>query len=208
MFTLKRNYTFYWEGIASNGTRCTGKLTGNNKKVIIKELHNQDITPLSVRIKSQFSFGIINKKISHKQIVDFTQQLALLLKTGIPLQESLSIILKGQTCITFQKIITKIKLSLESGKSLTHALQQFPKHFDPMYCSLINAGETAGALTDTLADLSHYLERSTQLKTKIRKAMLYPLTVLCTAILITTGLLLYVVPEFKSVFNGFGAKLP
>jgi len=202
------NYFFYWKGISSEGMRCSGKCKGPHKKAVEKNLLEQQITPLSIKINNHFQLGLIKRKISTRQIHEFTQQLGLLLQTGFSLEKSLTIILKGQNCTKFQKFICSIKSSLESGKSFATTLQQFPKLFDPVYCNLINAGENAGTLTKTLIDLSNYFKRSTKLKTKIHKAMIYPLTVFCTAILITIGLLLYVVPEFKSIFDGFGAKLP
>lgn len=208
MLKLKRDYIYRWKGISSNGFRCSGELSGSNVKMIEKKLIDKNITPLNISVKSQLSFSLINKKISKKEIVEFTQQLTLLLQTGISLQESLTIILKGYTDMKFKNLVSRIKASLETGKSLTQALQQFPKQFDKIYCCLINAGENSGTLLETLTDLSHYLESRLTLKSKIRKAMTYPIITLVTALLITIGLLLYVVPEFKNVFDEFGAKLP
>lgn len=208
MVNLKCHYRYHWEGISANGHRCCGTATGSSAKAVAQALREKNITPLNVKINSQFSLGLINNKITKKQIYEFTQQLATLIKAGISLQESLTIIAKSYSCVKFLKIITKIKASLNAGHSFTEALQQFPQQFDKTYCSLIKAGEDSGAFLATLTDLANYLQRAQNFKTKIRKAMVYPITVLFIATLVTLGLLLYVVPEFKAVFQGFGARLP
>lgn len=208
MFNIQKNYVFHWEGISADGIRCSGKYSNICKKAVENDLLKQQITPLRIKVNNQFQLGYIKRKVSAKQISEFTSQLALLLKSGFSLQKSLLIIRKGHNCINLQNLISSIHASIESGESLTKTLQQFPNEFDEIYCGLIQVGENTGVLAKAFVDLSNHLDRLSKLKTKIHKAMFYPFTVLCTATIITLGLLIYVIPEFKSIFNGFGAKLP
>ncbi|MBS0350993.1 MAG: type II secretion system F family protein [Proteobacteria bacterium] len=196
--------SFYWYGIDSNGLKITGQESASDQDALKRALQKQGITLLSIRKK----YFQKKKRVSFLQISEFTASLAILLQANIGLMESLQIILEENTNSVMKDIIGRIKQNLEQGLSFNQALRQLPKYFDTLYCSLIAAGESSGTLTYMLALLSEYQHRLIHLRSKIIKSLFYPATVTIVAFLITSGLLLFVVPQFKSIFSSFNAQLP
>jgi type IV pilus assembly protein PilC len=198
---------YAWEGTDRKGTKVTGELSGQNPALIKAQLRKQGINPGRVRKKSTalFNFG---KRIKAQDIALFTRQMATMMKAGVPLLQSFDIISEGFDNPAMRTLVDEVKQEVAAGNSFAAALRKKPKYFDELYCNLMDAGEQAGALDTLLERVATYKEKSESLKAKIKKAMTYPLVVVCVAAVVTGILLVKVVPQFESVFAGFGAELP
>lgn len=205
--TIKKN-TYLWEGRDRRGARIKGELIGNNPSLVRAELRRQGIYPLRVRKKTPSLFGSRRRRIKAKDIAIFSRQLATMLEAGVPLVQGLEIIGDGQTNQTFRGLIQKVRTEIEGGSSLADALRGHPMQFDNLYISLVHAGEGAGVLDTLLDKVATYKEKIESLKGKIKKAMFYPSVVIAVAVIVTSVLLIFVVPQFQGLFRSFGADLP
>lgn len=198
---------YAWEGTDKKGTKITGELSAQNPALIKAQLRKQGINPGKVRKKS-VSFFSLGQRIKANDIALFTRQMATMMKAGVPLLQSFDIIGEGFENPAMRKLVDEVKQEVAAGNSFAAALRKKPQYFDELYCNLVDAGEQAGALDTLLERVATYKEKSESLKAKIKKAMTYPLAVVVVAIIVTGILLVKVVPQFESVFKGFGAQLP
>ena len=198
---------YAWEGTDRKGTKMTGELSGQNPALIKAQLRKQGINPGKVRKKSASIFNL-GKRIKAHDIALFTRQMATMMKAGVPLLQSFDIIGEGFDNPAMRKLVDEVKQEVAAGNSFAAALRKKPQYFDELYCNLVDAGEQAGALDTLLERVATYKEKSESLKAKIKKAMTYPIAVVFVAIIVTGILLVKVVPQFESVFKGFGAELP
>lgn len=198
---------YAWEGVDKKGTKVSGELNGHNPALVKAQLRKQGINPLKVKKKSTSLFGS-GKKIKPLDIAFFSRQMATMMKAGVPLLQSFDIISEGSDNPNMRTMIDDIKLQVASGHSLATSLRQKPQYFDDLFCNLVDAGEQAGALESLLDRVATYKEKTESLKAKIKKAMTYPIAVIIVAFVVTAILLIKVVPQFQSIFEGFGAKLP
>lgn len=198
---------YAWEGTDKKGTKMTGELSGQNPALIKAQLRKQGINPGKVRKKSASIFNL-GKRIKAQEISLFTRQMATMMKAGVPLLQSFDIIGEGFDNPAMRKLVDEVKQEVAAGNSFAASLRKKPQYFDELYCNLVDAGEQAGALDTLLDRVATYKEKSEKLKAKIKKAMTYPLAVVFVAVIVTGILLVKVVPQFKTVFAGFGAELP
>lgn len=198
---------YAWEGLDKKGTKLTGEINGHNPALVKAQLRKQGINPTKVRKKSVSIFGK-GKKIKPLDIAFFSRQMATMMKAGVPLLQSFDIISEGHDNPNMRKLVDDIKQEVAAGHSFATALRQKPLYFDDLFCNLVDAGEQAGALESLLDRVATYKEKTESLKAKIKKAMTYPIAVVVVAFIVTGILLLKVVPQFQSIFEGFGAKLP
>jgi type IV pilus assembly protein PilC len=205
-FLFQKINNYFWQGINQQGQRISGISHAANISSVITELRQQAITPLAVRKK----FFILQRtaKIKQEHIVDFTRQLATLVNAGIALVPALQILNQSHENLALQTLIFKIETEIESGNSLSEAIKKYPEYFDSLYCNLVYIGEQSGTLNIMLTQIATYKEKLALLAKKLKKALIYPATVITTAILVTALILIFVVPQFKSMFEGFGAELP
>jgi len=198
---------YSWEGTDKKGAKLTGELSGHSPALIKAQLRKQGIAPGKIRKKSTSIFGG-GKKIKPLDIALFTRQMATMMKAGVPLLQSFDIIGEGFDNPNMRKLVEEVKQEVAAGNSFASALRKKPQYFDDLYCSLVDAGEQAGALETLLERVATYKEKTEVLKAKIKKAMTYPIAVLVVALMVSAILLIKVVPQFQSVFAGFGAELP
>ncbi|MGE6384709.1 type II secretion system F family protein [Pseudomonas sp. NPDC078416] len=198
---------YAWEGLDKKGTKVTGEINGHNPALVKAQLRKQGINPTKVRKKSVSIFGK-GKKIKPLDIAFFSRQMATMMKAGVPLLQSFDIISEGHENPNMRKLVDDLKQEVAAGHSFATALRQKPLYFDDLFCNLVDAGEQAGALEALLDRVATYKEKTESLKAKIKKAMTYPVAVVAVAFIVTGILLLKVVPQFQSIFDGFGAKLP
>lgn len=199
---------FIWEGKNKSGAVVKGEINGQNPSLIKAQLRKQGINPTKVRKKSSFSLGGKGKKIKPMDIALFTRQMSTMMKAGVPLLQSFDIIAEGFENPNMRKLVEELKQEVASGNSFASALRKQPKYFDDLYCNLVDSGEQSGALETLLDRVATYKEKTEALKAKIKKAMTYPIAVIVVAIVVSSILLIKVVPAFESVFSGFGAELP
>ncbi|WP_372766540.1 type II secretion system F family protein [Pseudoalteromonas sp.] len=201
--------TFAWVGVNARGKRMEGELNGPSIAIVKAQLRKQGIIPSKVKKKAQPLFGLSGeKKISPKDIAMFTRQVATMLLAGVSLIQALDMIAAGSENKSLQKLITKIADEVKAGDPLSQAIRAHPKYFDDLYCDLVESGEQSGALDRIFDRVALYKEKAEALKSKIKKAMFYPIAVLTIAFIVTVILLIFVVPQFEQVFAGFGAELP
>lgn len=198
---------FIWEGKDRKGNKAKGELAGSNIALVKAQLRKQGIIPDKVKKKPKPLFGG-NKKITPFDIAMLTRQLATMMKAGVPLVQSFDIVADGLENKGLQELVLNIRNDISSGTGFATALRRHPKYFDDLYCNLVDSGEKAGALEQMLDRIATYLEKTEILKKKVKKAMTYPVAVIIVAIVVTAILLVKVVPQFESLFQGFGADLP
>lgn len=198
---------FAWEGTDRKGGRVKGEISGQSPALVKAQLRKQGINPIKVRKKAVSLFGS-GKKIKPMDIALFTRQMATMMKAGVPLLQSFDIIAEGFDNPNMRKLIDEIKQEVAAGNSFASSLRKKPMYFDDLYCNLVESGEQSGALETLLDRIATYKEKTESLKAKIRKAMTYPIAVIVVAVIVTIILLVKVVPQFESVFHGFGAELP
>lgn len=199
--------SYVWEGKDRKGNKSKGELTGSNLALVKAQLRKQGIIPDKVKKKPKPLFGG-SKKVTPFDIAMLTRQLATMMKAGVPLVQSFDIVADGLENKGLQELVMSIRNDISSGTSFAGALRKHPKHFDNLYCNLVDSGEKAGALEQMLDRIATYLEKTELLKKKVKKAMTYPIAVIIVAIVVTAILLVKVVPQFESLFQGFGAELP
>jgi len=203
--TIKRDVPFAWEGRDKRGARIKGRSLAPDEAALRAELRRQGIAPSRIRKQRQSLRG---GRVDAGDIAVFSRQLATMLAAGIPLVQAFEIVGNGHEKSSMQKLILDIKAEVEGGTSLHEALGKHPLYFDDLYVNLVEAGEQAGALESLLDKVATYKEKTEALKKKIKKAMFYPAAVLAVAFIVTTVLLIFVIPQFESLYKGFGADLP
>jgi type IV pilus assembly protein PilC len=200
---------FLWEGRDHQGKRIKGEITGEGAAVVKAALRRQGIRPIRVRKKPKPLFGgRRSKKVKPADIAVFSRQLAAMTGAGVPLVQALAIIANGAEKDAMKKLVHAIEKHIEDGNTLAESLAQHPRHFDELFVNLVAAGEASGSLEVLLDKIATYKEKTEAIKGKVKKAMFYPAAVIIVAIIVTGILLYFVVPEFQSLFQGFGADLP
>jgi len=201
--------TFIWDGTDRKGSKVKGETESTSPALVKAELRRQGIIPNKVKKKPKPLFGGAKKgKITPKDIALFSRQMSTMMASGVPLVQSFDIIGKGHDNPAMQKLIMAIKGDVEGGNTFADALANHPREFDDLYVNLVTAGEHAGILETLLEKIATYKEKTESMKGKIKKAMFYPVAVVVVAFIITTILLIFVVPQFESMFSNFGADLP
>lgn len=200
--TLK---TFVWKGRDAHGRRIRGRQTATTQSDVRNDLRRQGIAVDSIRIARKTRSG---RRIRGADIAAFTRQLATLLEAGVPLDTSLSIIATGNANPKMSALVTRIETEVRSGTALSQALAAHPKYFEPLFVSLVRAGEVSGQLSSLLAKIATYKEKVEYIKGKVKKAMIYPVSVICVAILVIIVLLVKVIPVFQKLFQSAGESLP
>jgi len=197
---------FSWEGTDRAGKKVKGKVVANNEAAVRTELRRQGV--VATRVRKQSTLFQNKGKVTAGDIAIFSRQLATMMTAGIPLVQSFDIVGAGHENPAMQKLILAIKADVEGGSSLAKALSRHPLHFDDLFVNLVSAGEQAGALETLLDKIATYKEKTEAIKKKVKKALFYPAAVVAVAFIVTAILLIYVIPEFETLFQGFGADLP
>jgi type IV pilus assembly protein PilC len=199
-----KEYTFLWEGVDRNNRQVRGESKAASETVVTTNLRRQGIRIVKIRRQS-FRGG---RKVSEKDITFFTRQLATMLKAGVPLLQSFEIVARGHSNAKFSRLMMDIKNKIETGSSMAQAFREHPNHFDALYCNLVAAGEASGTLDAILDRLATYKEKMLAIKSKIKSALFYPVSVIVVAIIVVWIIMVWVIPSFKQVFTNFGADLP
>ncbi len=197
---------FSWEGHDRAGKKVKGKTVASSESAVRSELRRQGVVPTRVRKQSQLFAN--RGTVTPGDIAIFSRQLATMMTAGIPLVQAFDIVGAGHDNPAMQKLILAIKVDVEGGTTLANALARHPMHFDDLFVNLVEAGEQAGALETLLEKIATYKEKTEAIKKKIKKAIMYPAAVVVVAIVVTAILMIFVIPEFESLFQGFGADLP
>lgn len=197
-----KEINYSWEGTDKAGKQVKGEMRAAGTVVVTSTLRRQGIK--ITKIKKTQSGG----KITDKDITLFTRQLATMMKSGVPLLQAFDIVGKGHSNRAVSKLVMEIKADVETGSNLADAFRKFPLYFDALFCNLVKAGEAAGILDSLLDRLATYKEKIQAIKGKIKSALFYPISIIVVAFIITAVIMIFVIPAFKDLFEGFGAELP
>jgi len=204
--SVARDVPFNWEGRDRKGQKVKGRTVAQSEQAVRGELRRQGIA--ATRVRKQSARAGRGGKVNAGDIAIFSRQLATMLGAGIPLVQAFEIIGAGHDKPSMQRLLMDIKSDIEGGTSLHEALGKHPLYFDDLYVNLTEAGEQAGALESLLDKIASYKEKTEAIKKKVKKALFYPAAVLAVAFIVTLILLIFVIPQFESLFKGFGADLP
>jgi type IV pilus assembly protein PilC len=200
--------TFVWVGTDKRGAKIKGEYQAKTSNLVKAELRRQGINPITVKVKPKPLFGKSGSRIKPRDIAVFSRMISVMMNAGVPMVQAFEIIAGGQSNPRMKDMLVDIKTSIEGGSSLAESLQKHPVQFDELYCNLVKAGESAGVLDTVLDTIATYKENIEALKSKIKKAMFYPAVVMAVALIVSGILLIFVVPQFETVFKNFGAELP
>ncbi|MEQ1767134.1 MAG: type II secretion system F family protein [Methylotenera sp.] len=200
-----KEVTYSWEGKDKKGKSIKGEIRASGESFVNATLRRQGITVTKVKKQSSFSG---KGSVSDKDITLFTRQLATMMKAGVPLLQSFDIVGKGHSNPAVAKLLLDIKSDVETGSSMSAAFRKYPLYFDSLFCNLIGAGEAAGILDTLLDRLATYKEKILAIKSKIKSALFYPISIIVVAFVIVAVIMIFVIPAFKDLFSSFGADLP
>ncbi len=198
-----KEFLYHWEGKDKSGKAIKGEMRAPGEASVSAHLRRQGINVTKVKKQSSGA-----GKVTDKDITLFTRQLATMLKSGVPLLQAFDIVGKGHDNPAVAHLLMSIKTDVETGSSLEQAFRKFPLYFDDLYCNLIGAGEAAGILDSLLDRLATYKEKIQAIKSKIKSALFYPISIIVVAFVITAVIMIFVIPAFKDLFSSFGADLP
>jgi len=201
---------FTFSGKNAAGEKVAGERVANSKEMLAAQLRRERITPRAIKEKGkEFALPTFGSgKVKTKEIAIFFRQFSVMIDAGLPLVQCLEILASNQENPAFQKALTGVRSSVESGATLANAMRGFPKTFDDLSTNMIEAGETCGILDTILQRLALYVEKAVKLRSAVKSALIYPVSVISIAILIVAALLKWVVPIFSNLFVGLGVALP
>ena len=203
--SANKQITYIWEGKDKKGKVIKGEMRAAGDSFVSATLRRQGITVTKVKKQSVFA----NKgKVTDKDITLFTRQLATMMKAGVPLLQAFDIVGKGHSNPAVAKLLGDIKADVETGSSLSASFRKYPLYFDNLFCNLVGAGEQAGILDTLLDRLATYKEKIMAIKSKIKSALFYPVSIIVVAFIITAVIMIFVIPAFSELFSSFGAELP
>ncbi len=199
-----KDFIFEWEGKDRNGKQVRGEFRAGGENQVSASLRRKGIVASKIKKRRTTS----GKRIKPKDISIFTRQLATMMKAGVPLLQSFDIVGRGNPNPNVTKLLNDIRLDVETGTSLSAAFRKHPLYFNSLYCNLVEAGEAAGILEELLDRLAEYMEKTEGIKSKIKSALMYPISVIVVAFVVVAVIMIWVIPSFKEVFSSFGAELP
>ena len=202
--TGTKEFVYEWEGKDRNGKQVRGETRASGENQVQAALRRQGVLTTKIKRRRMRS----GKSIKPKDMAIFTRQLATMMKAGVPLLQAFDIVGRGNPNPSVTKLLNDIRTDVETGTSLSSAFRKYPLYFDNLYCNLVEAGEAAGILDQLLDRLAVYMEKTEAIKSKIKSALMYPISVLIVAFVVTAVIMIFVVPAFKEVFSNFGADLP
>jgi type IV pilus assembly protein PilC len=199
-----KEFLFEWEGKDRGGKVIRGEMRAAGQHQVMASLRRQGVLPGKVKKRKMRS----GQKIKPKDLAIFTRQLATMMKAGVPLLQAFDIVGRGNANASVTRLLNDIRNDVETGTSLSTAFRKFPLYFDNLYCNLVEAGEQAGILDQLLDRLAIYMEKTEGIKSKIKSALMYPISVVVVAFVVVAVIMIFVIPAFKQVFSSFGADLP
>jgi type IV pilus assembly protein PilC len=203
--------TYQWEGKNLTGRIVHGEATADSVEILVQQLRQRRIEPVLNRIKVKgrgIALTIFEPRAKTQDLIVFSRQFATMIGAGIPIVQSLEILTVQSENKAMKKVVNQVSEDVKMGSTLADAFKKHPKVFDDLYVHMVAAGEVGGILDSILGRLSVYLEKANKLKRKIKGAMVYPVSIVAVAVVVTAVLLIYVIPVFADLFSSFGQALP
>lgn len=205
---VNQSLTFAWSGTDARGKKLKGEEVAKSAALLKTELRRRGVNATTIKPKGKPLFGAAGRTIKPREIAVFSRQIAVMMSAGVPMVQGIDIMANGQANLRMKNMLLDIKTNIEGGASLAESMRKYPTQFDDLYTNLVKAGETAGVLDTVLDTVATYKENIEAIKGKVKKALFYPAAVLVVAFIVTLILLIFVIPQFESVFANFGAQLP
>ena len=202
---------YTWVALTRKGRTLKGDIEAVDETIALSQLKRRRLTVKKIKPKPKDLFenvAFMQPKVTNKDIVIFTRQFSTMIDAGLPLVQGLNILADQSENSTFKKILKEVTRDVEGGATLAEALAKHPKVFDNLFVNLVAAGEVGGILDTILQRLATYIEKAEKLKSQIKGAMTYPIVVVSVAILVIAVILIFVIPVFQEMFEGFGKSLP
>ena len=199
-----KEFVFEWEGKDRGGKQVRGEIRAAGENQVKSSLRRQGVLPTKIKKRTMRS----GKAIKPRDIAIFTRQLATMMKAGVPLLQAFDIVGRGNANASVTKLLNDVRMDVETGTSLSASFRKYPLYFNSLYCNLVEAGEAAGILESLLDRLATYMEKTEAIKSKIKSALMYPISVVVVAFVVVAVIMIFVIPAFKTVFSSFGADLP
>lgn len=203
---MRKLYRWQWSGTGPGGRRVRGESVAATKLEVGRELSSQAIIVKRVRRKSGLGGGM--GSIKSRDVMLFARQMATLLRAGVPVLQAFQVVNGSINKPALSAVVQQLMHEVAAGSTLAAALRRYPAHFDSLFCNLVEAGESSGSLDEMLDRVATYKEKVEVLKARVKKALWYPIAVILVGGGVTALLLIQVVPQFESLFHGFGAELP
>lgn len=201
-------HTFEWNGADRKGNSVKGEMSAVSINEVKNLLRRRGISAQKVKKKTTSLFSRQKEKLDAADVCVITRQIATMLGAGVSLIQTIDMLAQGHNKQQGRNVLSDIANEVKAGNPLSAALRKHPDIFDDLYCDLVSTGEQSGALETIFERIALYKEKAEALKSKIKKAMFYPIAVLVVAFIVTTILLIFVVPQFEEIFSSFGAELP
>ncbi|EKO3400278.1 type II secretion system F family protein [Vibrio fluvialis] len=201
-----KNYR--WKGVNSTGKKVAGQTLAISEIEVRDKLKEQHIQVKKIKKGSVSVLTRLTNRVKTKDITILTRQLATMLTTGVPIVQALKLVGDNHRKAEMKSILAQITKGVEAGTPISKAMRTASTHFDALYVDLIQTGEQSGNLAEVFERLATYREKSEQLRAKVIKALIYPSMVILVALGVSYLMLTMVIPEFESMFKGFGAELP
>ncbi len=209
--------SFQYTARDKTGNSTTGVMEAENRQDLMRKLRDKGLVPTSIADARAAQAGAgrkvvtgttKGKKVKAEEMILFTRSLATMVNAGLPLLQGIDVMIEQTEKLNFKQVLTQIGQDIEAGLTFSDALKKHPKAFSELYASMVRAGEASGNLDGILVQLAEYLEATEKLKRDIRSAMMYPVIALCIVVAIAGGLLVFIVPRFKDIFDSLGGTLP
>ncbi len=201
--------TYQYKVRDKGGNVVTGTVVADNEALVLQRLREQQLTPLEVKKQGRgLNIELSPKKVKFKELAVFSRQFATMVNSGLPILRALAILADQSTNPQLARTLTAIRMDVEQGASLSVAMGKHPKVFNDLYIAMVRSGETGGSLDTTMLQLAEMLEAEVRLRGKIKSAMTYPVAVVALVSLILAAMLLFVVPQFQSIYGQLGGTLP
>ena len=194
-----------------SGSLVTGQLVGDSETLVLQRLREMGMTPVEVKKAGtglKMEINLRPGRVKLKQIAVFCRQFATMVNSGLPILRALSILADQTQSAELAKVLVQVRTDVEQGSSLSGAMGKHPKAFNNLFISMVKAGETGGVLDDVLLSLASQIEKEVELRRKIKSAMTYPVVVVALVTLILAAMLLFVVPQFETIYTNLGGQLP
>lgn len=199
-------YRWRWAGKGPNGRRVSGEIVAGHKDEVERELSGQNIVVKTIRRRSSLFGGV--GKIKPRDIMLFARQMATMIRAGVPVLQAFGVVAESLKKPAMRSLVQELMNDVSAGSSFSDALRKHPQHFDRLFANMVEAGEQSGSLDRMLERVASYKEKIESLKGRVKKALYYPAAVISVGVGVTALLLIKVVPQFESLFRGFGAELP
>lgn len=193
------------------GNVVTGQLVGDNETLVMQKLREMGMTPVEVKKHKdgmRMEINLRPGRVKLKELSIFCRQFATMVNSGLPILRALAILSEQTESKELQKVLLGTRLDVEQGASLSGAMAKYPKAFNDLFIAMVKAGETGGVLDTVLLNLADMIENEVELRRKIKSAMTYPVAVVCMVVLIMSAMLLFVVPQFQTIYASLGGQLP